>query len=182
MLWNHQAIRINQNLLKHSMKPLKLTFLLPAVLISILMTSCFNETTVYHQYHHVSTKGWKQSDTLSFAIADSIAGHRYALEIGIRHTEMYPYQNIWIVLLHHTDSIAADTFQLELASPQGEWKGKGNASKLYQYIQTTGEINLTPTDTLLQLIHIMKDSCLNGITDAGIRLSLTGGINTQENK
>ncbi len=164
------------------MKPLKLILLLSAILLNVLMTGCFNETTVYHRYYNVSANGWDKSDTLSFAIADSIAGHLYALEIGIRHTEMYPYRNIWMVLLHHTDSIAADTFQLELASPQGEWKGTGNASKLYQYTQTAGNISLTPADTLLQLIHIMKDSCLNGITDAGIRLSLTGGINTQKDK
>lgn len=162
------------------MKPLKLTLLW--AILHILMSSCLNETTAYHRYHSVSNQGWKRPDTLSFAVADSIAGHRYALEIGIRHTEMYPYRNIWIALLHHTDPISADTFQLELASPQGEWKGKGNASKLYQYTQTAGNISLTPADTLLQLIHIMKDSCLNGITDVGIRLSLTGGINTQKDK
>lgn len=162
------------------MKPLQLIFLL---FTFSLLAGCGNDATVYHRYHAVSSsQGWKQTDTLAFLIPDTLSGHQYELEIGLRHTEMYPYRDIWMALLHPLDSLAPDTFHLELASPEGEWLGKGNAGNTYQYSTYAGKLTLLPADTLFQLVQIMKDSCLRGITDAGIRLSLTGGIDAQKDK
>ena len=154
------------------------------LITTMLLTGCGNEATVYHQYRAVSPQGWEQTDTLSFTLPDStFAGHRYQLEIGLRHTENYAYRDIWIALIHPLSTPPmCDTIHLELADTKGKWHGEGNASTFYQFHAQTGEISLSPTDTILQLVHLMKASCLKGITDAGIRLSLTGSIDTQKDK
>lgn len=158
------------------------SFFITAMLF--LLIGCKNEATVYHQYRTVSSQGWEREDTLSFALPDStLAGHCYQLEIGLRHTENYAFRDIWIAVLRpHSSSTAYDTIHLELADTEGKWYGKGNASTFYQFQAPAGTIYLAYTDTLLQLVHLMKTPCLKGITDAGIRLSLTGSIDAQKDK
>lgn len=161
---------------------MKLLKLFSLSIITVLLTGCENNPTVFHRYQAIPIQGWKRKDPLSFTIPDTLTGNRYELEIGLRHTEMYPYRDLWIALIHPLDSFPPDTFHVELASSKGDWKGKGNAGSLYQYALSVGNITLTSADTLLQLVQVMKDSCLQGITDAGIRLSFTSRINTQKDK
>ena len=53
--------------------------------------------TIYHKYHAIQNKdGWQKTDTLLFELTSDLTQHRYNMEIGIRHSELYPYQDIWI--------------------------------------------------------------------------------------
>ena len=148
------------------------------------LAGCENNATVYHQYRTVSPQGWEREDTLSFVLPDStFTEHCYQLEIGLRHTENYAYRDLWIAIIRpHSVPPACDTLHLELADRKGKWHGEGNSSTLYQFHAPTGKITLSHADTLVQLVHLMASPCLKGITDAGIRLSLTGSVDTQKDK
>ena len=55
---------------------------------------------------------------------------------------------------------------------------------MYQFTCTQDHpLHLSPADSLLQVVHIMRDKSLKGISDVGMRLStFTGSVNTQKNK
>lgn len=158
------------------------TFFIIAMLF--LCVGCENNTTIYHQYRTVSPQGWEREDTLSFVLPDStFTGHHYQLEIGLRHTEKYAYRDLWIAVIRpYSTPPTCDTLHLELADMKGKWYGTGNSSTFYQFHAPAGEFTLSYADTLVQLVHLMASPCLKGITDAGIRLSLTGSIDTQKDK
>ena len=57
------------------------------------LAACDNQT-IYHTYQNLSIEGWKKTDTLKYQLPAQLAGKQYDLEVGLRHTENYPYQDI----------------------------------------------------------------------------------------
>ena len=147
------------------------------------LTGCRDDGTRYHRYCAVPSDGWKGTDTLSFQLPPRFTYHKYALEIGIRHGAVYPYQDLWLAVIHPlTPALQPDTVHIQLADEQGNWLGKGTSNSLFQRAVPAGEIICFPADSLLQIVHLMKDSVLPGISDVGIRLTLPARINAKKNK
>ena len=63
------------------------------------LAACHDDT-VYHTYQNLSSNGWNKQDTLEYTLPSQLAGHTYELEVGLRHTENYPYQDIWLEVLY----------------------------------------------------------------------------------
>lgn len=148
------------------------------------LAACHDDT-VYHTYQNLSSNGWNKQDTLEYTLPSQLAGHTYELEVGLRHTENYPYQDIWLEVLYPlSPDRRPDTLHLSLADKWGNWKGKGTAGNMYQFTCTQDHpLHLSRADSLLQVVHIMRDKSLKGISDVGMRLStFTGSVNTQKNK
>lgn len=144
-----------------------------------------NDDTVYHTYQNLSSSGWDKQDTLEYILPSQFTKHFYELEIGLRHTENYPYQDIWLEVLYPlSPDRCPDTLHVELADQWGNWKGKGTAGNMYQFTFTQERpIQLSASDSLLQVVHIMRDKSLKGISDVGIRLStFTSSINAKKDK
>jgi gliding motility-associated lipoprotein GldH len=140
------------------------------VLLIVLLSSC-GRSTVYHTYQPVSATGWQRTDTLFFPIPTTVPAGDYTLEVGIRHHEDYAYRDLWLAYGFATTN-HPDTAQLILAYESGNWHGHG-AAGLYQFTQQVpGKIHLTEerTDTVLRVVHVMRDKALKGIRDVGIRL------------
>ena len=155
------------------------------ILILLFSLAACNDDTVYHTYQNLSENGWPKQDTLGYTLPSQLTRHHYSLEIGLRHTENYPYQDIWLEVLYPlTPDKRPDTLHLKLADKWGNWKGKGTSGNLYQFTFTANEpIYLSTADSMLQIVHIMRDKSLKGISDVGMRLStFTGSVNTQKDK
>lgn len=141
--------------------------------------------TIYHKYQIIpSEKGWQKKDTLQFTLPSDLTHRHFNMEIGIRHSELYPYQDIWMEIRHPlSSSYKSDTLHIYMADDDGNWKGKGTSGSYYQLTKQVGHITLHPADSILQVVSLMKDNTLKGIHDIGIRLSpFTGSINTQKDK
>ena len=145
------------------------------MLFSILLTTSCIKHTVYHQYQSVpSNMEWSKQDTLSYQILlpDSLKPYHLAFEI--RHTDRYPYQDLWAEINQNlTDSNVweKDTIRFKLCNSQGNWAGEGNAANLYVYTHPSG--TFTPKQTGLRKVFItslMKDSVLKNISDIGIKI------------
>lgn len=147
------------------------------------LAACDNQT-IYHTYQNLSIEGWKKTDTLKYQLPAQLAGKQYDLEVGLRHTENYPYQDIWMEILYPlSPDRHPDTLHITLADKQVNWKGNGTSSNLYQYTSPHHPVTFSPSDSMVQIIHIMRDEPLKGISDVGIRLlPLTSSINTQKDK
>lgn len=96
-------------------------------LICILLTGCL-PSPYYQKNTPVPRAQWTYNfqPTYQFEISDTTA--LYNLYFIIRHTEVYPYSNIWLNI--YTKMPGDSTFQqarieIPLAEPSGKWLGRG---------------------------------------------------------
>lgn len=144
------------------------------------ITGCRN-STVYHTYQPTANNGWSGKDTLYYHLPSNILPGNFKLNIGIRHTELYSYKDIWIEAGCKENPAKKDTFHLYLTDQKGRWLSN-TTGRLYQCDFDNGSLDLSSQDSILYLIHLMSDSLLTGIHDMGIQLSLPSRINTEEDK
>ncbi|MDA3853539.1 MAG: gliding motility lipoprotein GldH [Bacteroidales bacterium] len=141
-----------------------------------LMFACDN-SRVYEEWQDMEDNVWNEDSTCAFTfdIEDSLV--MYNLNFGIRHTNLYPYQNIWLITTVNggkNDFSYQDTIQLVLASKSGEWFGDRSAS-LYTYV--TPLYRKLPFYSAgkytFAIKHGMRKENLNGVSSIGFRIETT---------
>lgn len=144
-------------------------------LSALLLTAC-QSNTVYHSYQPVATTGWNKSDTLIYTLPETVPTGSYAIEIGIRHREAYPYRDLWLCISQNmqqdTLKFKTDSVRIFLADKKGNWKGTGPGG-LYQYTcryKPAFRIEQQGQARTFRIVQIMKDNPLAGVNDIGIRL------------
>lgn len=130
-------------------------------LILLLLTSC-QRNTLYHSYQPVNSMGWHKNDTMIYSLNSPIASQNLMLEIGLRHTDAYPYRDLWL-------NVNQDTVHIYLTDSVGHWKGKG-IGELRSLIQTVSFSHQKDSIKDIRITHIMTDKNLIGIHDIGIRI------------
>lgn len=140
---------------------------------SLIGTAC-QENTLYHSYRPVNHTGWYRNDTLVYTL-DSffISNPSYEYQVGIRHKDSYPYQDVWLGILplrKNSSFLKVDSLHIYLSDSTGQWTGHGIGD--LRQLSPIVEIlpHATETDTIIgfQLIHLMKDHPLKGIQDIGL--------------
>ena len=141
----------------------------------ILLGSCQSDS-YFHQSETVSDLGWSINQTITFK--DSIPSNAPEImhfEINLRHTNLYPYQNIWLYI--HTKcsdgATRMDSVNLKLSEPNGRWIGTGWGS-LYNISYRLADLKIKKTTSRrwfkIDIQHGLRDNQLQGIEDIGIRL------------
>lgn len=100
---------------------------LPCALCLLIFVSC-QEQVIFEQNVDILDCAWDKDTPAYLTIAappDSVAGY-YRLAINFRHTEDYPYRNIYFFITTTAPDGAnlRDTVQYELANEHGRWLGK----------------------------------------------------------
>lgn len=135
--------------------------------------SC-KQADLYERLKNVPGGEWKAGEKLYFSllVQDTTVG--YNLSASIRHTNLYPYRNIWIRMglqMPGTDSITYQDFELPLADNE-KWLGSGLNDVYDRRVRLFGtpqRFNRLGT-VVFTLQHIMRDDPLPGILQAGIRI------------
>lgn len=139
------------------------------LLIMTLLPACQLRHNEYSYYHSFDADGWAYGDSLEFKpeIDDSVSTG--ALAICLRHTNAYPYSNIWLELQYATDdtTMVRDTLQVQLADDFGRWYGKGSGVSL-QLADTVSRNFSLLNGRPMQLRHIMRVDTLHEIEQIGI--------------
>lgn len=142
--------------------------------LSVFLMFACDSNRVYEEWKDIKGNEWNEDSICSFTfvIEDSLA--LYNLNFGIRNTNLYPYQNIWLLTSvegGRNNFSYQDTIQLVLANKNGEWFGKRSAS-LYTYVTplyrqlpfySAGEYTFT-------IKHGMRREMLNGVSSIGFRI------------
>lgn len=145
------------------------------VWLSVLGLAACQNSTVYHSYLPVPTKGWERGDTLVYALPSSVPAGEYEMAVGIRYLDAYPYRDIWLSIscnMQDTLHYATDTLQLFLADEAGDRVGSGSGG-LYQCTlpyKMSFSIRQEGQSRTIRVVQIMKDNPLKGISDVGVRL------------
>ncbi len=134
--------------------------------------SCHWGGTCYHRYSPVGD-GWSREDTVSFHLPQLEAGSAYRLYVDVRHSEAYPYYDLWLLVQHNVaDSLKmeTDTLQCRLHDADGYPYGKGLTGLYEVEIPSLRVVADGSRSAVVRLSHCMEGGHVDGITDIGIRL------------
>jgi len=137
------------------------------------LTSC-TQADLYERLKNVPGGEWNAGEKLSFSLLVEDTTIGYNLFASIRHTNLYPYRNIWIRMglqMPGTDTTTYQDFELPLADNE-KWLGTGLNDVYDRRVRLFGTPQrFSKTGTVIfTLQHIMRDDPLPGILQAGIRL------------
>ncbi|RYE25612.1 MAG: gliding motility lipoprotein GldH [Sphingobacteriales bacterium] len=100
------------------------------ILIFVLLacfTSCI-KSPYYQKEYSLPQNAWQYQfkPSFKFEITDTTAA--YNLFLHIRHTEAYPFSNVWVWIYTKQpgdSSFAKSRIEIPLAEPTGKWMGRG---------------------------------------------------------
>ena len=139
--------------------------------ITVLFSSCKNDI-VYSRFVSIPSEKWSIDSVASFEYAITDAALDYRMLIYVRHTERYPYQNMWLFV---GDSLYRDTIEFYLADDRGQWLGNKHHGFVEMPVLLEENYHFADTGTYHMAIqHGMRDSVLRGITDIGLEIIKNG--------
>lgn len=154
------------------MKPFTMNNLRLAISLLIggicLLTSCRHDI-VYSDFVAIPSGEWDENQLPEFAfnIADREAA--YDVLLYVRHTERYPYQNMWLFVRGNRQYM--DTVEFYLADDRGRWLGDKHHGFIEMPVLLEENYHFPDTGRYYFAVqHGMRDSLLRGVTDVGIEV------------
>ncbi|HEY8388760.1 MAG TPA: gliding motility lipoprotein GldH [Parasegetibacter sp.] len=151
-------------------------FSLQALFLSmfmITMAAC-TEIGVFEKNVTVPGHKWDSAfkPAIKFHVTDTAVF--YNIYVVLRHTDAYPYNNLWIKLQQHVnDSLREEkNINLILGNNEQGWLGSG-MSEIFEHrvrITPEGGIMLRPGTHEFVLEHIMRKDPLPEVMNVGIRV------------
>ena len=147
--------------------------LIPILLLvlSTCLMSCHRDM-IYSEFRSIPSGEWAIDQTASFdyTVTDTTTG--YNMLIHVRHTERYPYQNMWVFV---NNNHRIDTIEFYLADDRGQWLGDKHYGFIEMPVLLEENYHFPDTGTYHMTIqHGMRDSVLRGITDIGLEIRRNG--------
>lgn len=150
--------------------------LLPVLGVILLLSSC-SPSPQFQEYYTLPKSAWETRFKPVFEINIEDTAAAYQLFLLIRHTDAYPFSNIWIGMDSQSpgDSIWAHArVEVPLAAPSGQWLGRG-AGELWEQ-----RVSITSPDHPaffpkkgkyhIRLQHEMRRNPLPEILTVGLRV------------
>ncbi len=116
--------------------------------------------------------GWRATDTVRLTFEVDQPDHRHDLQFGLRHSEDYPYSNLYLFvrLDYPNGRTLTDTLECPLASPSGEWYGEGSRWIDQRIGYKRGVGFPLPGEYTLQVVHAMRQDPLPGMAEVRFAL------------
>ena len=101
------------------------------VLATLLFCSCVHQgkLQVYQKNVPIADHAWSYDFHPSFAVKITDTAARYTLFVTLRHTNKYPYRNLWLLIssAYEGEKPKPQRVELPLADQAGAWLGSGMA-------------------------------------------------------
>ncbi len=139
------------------------------ITFAIVIISACSDTLQVSQFTAIPGGNWNKDKTIEFTFSelDTLSNHN--MFILLRNNENYPFSNLFLIteLGFPNGETIRDTLEYEMATPDGQWLGKGYGSikenKLWYKENIVFNVNGVYT---LQISHAMrKNGSVNGIAD-----------------
>jgi gliding motility-associated lipoprotein GldH len=156
--------------------------------ISLVFTGCLRSPYFQKQVSIPSNK-WEAKFQPSFKFEISDTQSLYNMYFLIRHTEAYPYSNVWLWI--HTKAPGDTTYtksriEIPLADPSGKWLGRGMGEIWEQRMPITHEgdsLILRKAGTWeIKLEQNMRINPLPEILQVGLRVEKNTGDKLADNQ
>ena len=136
-------------------------------MVLLVLSSCTTDI-VYSQFTPISSEKWHIDSVVRFEVPIADASATYRTIIYVRHTERYPYQNMWLFV---GDNTHRDTIEFYLADDRGRWLGDTQNGFVEMPVLLDENRHFADTGTfVLEVQHGMRDTLLRGITDIGLEV------------
>lgn len=141
------------------------------ILINISLLSC-NRNVVFTEFQSLLAVGWEADSVLVYSPQIDDTTSTYELQIIVRHTDKYPYQNLWLFVDVAKDStiLRRDTIESFLADDRGQWLGHG--MRIYElpllYLEKLPLVQSGDYEVIVQ--QGMREDTLRGIVDVGLKI------------
>ena len=142
----------------------KLLFL---IVLTVLFTSC-QKDIVFSQFVSIPSGEWGNEELANFDYTISDKDADYRMLIYVRHTERYPYQNMWLFV---DNGARRDTIEFYLADDRGQWLGDRHHGFIEMPVLFEQNYHFPDTGMYHMAIqHGMRDSVLRGVMDIGVEI------------
>lgn len=151
--------------------------LLSAAAALLLCAACSYNPNDYSCFSNIdASRGWKYGTKFIYLpeISDSLAHGQLALMV--RHSNDYPFSNLWVELESQQSSdsghivLLRDTFCIELADTYGNWLGSGLGTSFQKVDTIYADFDLA-NGSPLKLRHVMRPDVVKGIEQIGLIFS-----------
>ena len=140
-------------------------------LLLICLTACTHDI-VYSQFQPIPSDQWHVDSVVHFDYTIDDATDSYRMLVYVRHTERYPYQNMWLFI---DDGTRRDTIEFYLADDRGIWLGNKHHGFIEMPVLFEENKQFADTGTYsLDIAHGMRDSLLRGVMDVGVEIIRNG--------
>ncbi len=141
----------------------------------LLIAACSDRHSGYSEFKTIPEQGWVYGDELTFIPTQLDTLTAREVYLAVRHTNDYPYSNLWLELCVNADSAYAvcDTVCLTLADDFGRWYGSGIGSAR-QFQLLLPKLLKVNDSTTIRMRHIMRADTLRGIEQVGITVEAPG--------
>lgn len=143
------------------------------LLLAFILTSCDNDQqTLCYRYVSIPVEGWEIQNSISFPIDTIKTESDYAITLGLRTTNRYPFQSIWLLVKqrwYNPDTTFMDTVKCVLMDNFGNESGSGISFKQNEYSIKNVHLKSKQSGSI-NISHIMRRNILEGISDVGIKL------------
>lgn len=149
---------------------IKLIGLLYILIIGIV--AC-NSQNVFEQYATIENKQWLYTQTIPFQVEITDTSSQYKIQVNIRHTNEYPYRNLWIYMYttYPSGEKLKQRVDLPLADKKGKWYGSGIGDIINTQVLIQQHAKMPEKGTYtFELEQNMRLNPLGEIMDIGISI------------
>lgn len=148
-----------------------ITFGFLVVCICLFSISGCTEKATYLEFKDVPGSNWNYSDTLTYTLQLEEDLSNPELELVVRNSSVYAFQNFWVHIDHYQDSVKVDEFRHEifLADNAGRWLGKKSGALYTTYTPLTLSEGLSGKNEL-RITQVMRKNPLEGIQSVGVKV------------
>lgn len=148
--------------------------ILRIILLAMLVTgfSSCRHGIVYSHFYPISSEKWHVDSVANFDYSIDESDASYRMLIYVRHTERYPYQNMWLFI---NDGTRSDTIEFYLADDRGQWLGDRHHGFIEMPVLLEEAKHYPDTGHYtISIAHGMRDSLLRGVMDVGVEIAKNG--------
>lgn len=147
------------------------------LLVSFLCTAC-TQQVLFSDFEDVSPTGWSKDEPVRFAfvVTEQDTAMSYDMLLHVRHTDAYPYQNLWFfVETDYPDALhRVDTLEFFLADERGRWLGRGRNGHIRMPILYEQQVHFADTGQVQVIVRQgMRTDLLRGVTQIGLEVRAT---------
>lgn len=150
---------------------MKHLFYILLLALTACLTSCRSDI-VYSQFSPIPSSKWHIDSVAQFDFSIADVNPDYRVLVYVRHTERYPYQNMWLFV---DDGLQRDTLEFYLADDRGQWLGDKKHGFIEMPVLLEENKHFPDTGAYRMTIqHAMRDTLLRGVTDVGLEIIRNG--------
>ncbi len=137
----------------------------------IILTVACQSVPAFESYQELSGESWENNHVLEFNAHIPDSG-LYQVTLHIRHTSNFEMTNLWCIIStrSHASQQLHDTVNIKIASPSGNWLGKGGQIKTVSQIINKNPVTLPQGNVLFRIKQGMQSENLRGVKNVGIRI------------